>query len=94
MFHHVVLLRWVEGTELARIEEFTAALRALPAVIAEIKSYSCGSGVNVGNWDFGISASFDDPDGWATYDGHRVHNEARAIVAGCIADRSAAQFWD
>jgi hypothetical protein len=92
MIHHIVLLRWTEGTEPERIERFTAALRDLPSAIPEIRTYACGSGLREGNWDFGIAASFDDLDAWQVYDEHPVHNEARTIVADCTADRSAAQI--
>jgi Stress responsive A/B Barrel Domain len=92
VIHHIVLLRWTADTEPELIERFTAALRALPAVIPEIKTYACGSGIHDGNWDFGITASFDDVAGWQTYDDHPVHNEARKLVATSIADRAAAQI--
>jgi hypothetical protein len=92
VINHIVLLRWTSDTEAERIECFTAALRALPAVIPEIRSYVCGSGVHEGNWDFAISAAFDDVEAWRTYDEHPTHNDARAIVADCIADRAAAQI--
>jgi hypothetical protein len=92
VINHTVLLRWTSDTEPERIERFTDALRALPAAIPEIRSYVCGSGIHEGNWDFAISASFDDVAGWRVYDGHPIHNEARALVADCIADRAAAQI--
>lgn len=92
MIHHLVLLRWTPDTDVDRIARFAAALRALPATIPEIRSYVCGTGVNEGNWDFAIAASFDDLDGWRTYDEHPVHNAARAIVAAHTADRAAAQI--
>ena len=93
MFHHVVLLKFAGDTPAETVATFTDALRALPASIPEIRSYSVGSGVNDGNWSFGIAAAFDSPKGWATYDTHPVHNEARASIAAHIIDRSAAQFW-
>lgn len=93
MYHHVVLLKFASDTPPETIESFTAALRALPAVIPEIRSYSVGSGINPGNWDFGITAGFDAAVDWAAYDNHPVHNEARTIIGPHVVDRSASQFW-
>ncbi len=92
MIHHVVLLRFDENIEAERIAEFTAALRALPAAIPELRSYAVGTGMHDGNWDFGIAAAFDSVDDWKVYDTHPAHDAARAIVAGRFVDRSAAQF--
>ena len=92
MIHHVVLLRFAEGIEPGRVAEFTAALRALPDAIPVLRTYSVGTGMHEGNWDFGIAASFDSVDDWKIYDTHPAHDAARMIVAGHFVDRSAAQF--
>lgn len=92
VINHIVLLRWHPGIEPDRVAQFTDALRNLPSVIPQIRTYVCGAGIHDGNWDFGISASFDDVAAWRVYDEHPVHNEARAIVAAHTADRAAAQI--
>ena len=94
MIHHVVLLRFAEGIEPERVAEFTAALRALPAAIPEMRTSAVGTGMHEDNWDFGIAASFDTVEDWKVYDTHPAHNAARTIVAGHFVDRSAAQFAD
>jgi hypothetical protein len=91
-FHHVVLLRWTEDLTDAAISEFANGLRALPAQIPEIRSYACGARLFDNNWDFAITATFDDEAGWIAYDTHPQHQVVRAIVAGKIADRGATQF--
>ena len=93
MFNHVVLLKFAADTPSEIVERFTRALRALPEAISEIRTYSVGTGVHEGNWDFGIAAGFDSVEGWETYDAHPIHNEARTIIGPHIVDRSAAQFW-
>lgn len=94
VINHIVLLRWTADTTPERIAQFANALRNLPSVIPEIRTYVCGSGMHEGNWDFAISASFDDVAAWRVYDQHPVHNEARSIVASHTADRAAAQISD
>jgi hypothetical protein len=91
-FHHVVLLNWTPDLDPADIERFAAGLNALPKTIPSIRTYAAGSGLLDGNWSFGITASFDDEAGWREYDLHPDHQTVRAIVAGKIADRAAAQF--
>jgi hypothetical protein len=91
-FHHVVLLNWTSDLTKADIKRFAAGLNALPNTISSIRSYAAGPGLFDGNWNFGISASFDDEAGWREYDLHPDHQTVRAIVAGKIAERAAAQF--
>lgn len=93
MYNHVVLLKFAADTPPETVTSFTNALRALPSVIPEIRTYTVGSGMNPGNWDFGIAAGFDSAEGWQTYDNHAVHNEARLIIGPHVVERSAAQFW-
>jgi hypothetical protein len=91
-FHHVVLLRWTDDIDPAAIEQFTVGLNNLSNEISDIRSYAAGPGELEGNWSFAIAASFDDEAGWRTYDLHPAHQTVRAIVAGKIAERAAAQF--
>jgi len=95
MLRHVVMFRWTEATTAEDVAAVEAALRLLPAVIPEIRSYTMGSdvGVNPGNFDFAVVADFDDEAGFVAYRDHPRH---RAVIteriSALLAERSAVQF--
>ena len=59
MVRHVVCFRWKEGTTPEQVDEVAAALRELPRLIPEIRSFKFGPdmGVNAGNWDSAVVAT-------------------------------------
>jgi hypothetical protein len=69
MVRHVVCFRWKEGTTPEQVDEVAAALRELPRLIPEIRSFKYGPdlGVNAGNWDFAVVAEFDSIDDQTIY---------------------------
>lgn len=94
---HTVLLRWSSEVTPERIEEVTAALRALPGAIPELRSYLVGSdaGLAEGNWDYAIWASFDSVEGYETYRDHPRHLAViEELIRPVLADRAAAQVVD
>jgi len=71
------------------------ALRALPDVVSEIRSYSVGSdqGLAEGNYDLVIVADFDDVDGFAAYNANVEHQRViTELIRPVIAARSAVQY--
>jgi len=95
MIRHVVAFRWIPEATPAQIDAVTAALRALPGKIPEIRSFRCGPdvGVNDGNWDYAVVAEFDSLEDQTIY---RDHPEHRAVIdnelAAIRADRAAVQY--
>jgi hypothetical protein len=95
MFRHVVLFRWTADASESDKRRVAEALRRLPGVIPEIRSYRFGAdaGVNEGNVDFAVVADFDDVAGYLAYRDHPAH---RAVIADQIApilsERAAVQF--
>ncbi len=95
MLRHVVLFRWAPGTTDAQVASVTEGLAALPAAVAEIRSYRFGPdlGLSDGSFDFALVADFADRAAWETYRDHPVH---RAFIAEHItpvlADRAVAQY--
>jgi hypothetical protein len=95
MIRHVVCFRWNEGTTGQQVDELTAALRALPAEIPEIRAFRCGTdlGVNAGNWDFAVVADFDSIEDQTTYRDHPAHQRVIAeLIAPIRAERAVVQF--
>ena len=94
MILHVVTFTWNEGVTDEQVAEVTAGLRALPAMIPELRRYDAGPdlGLTPGNADFGVSALVDDEAGLRAYHDHPVHQEIVGRMRPMIAQRSAAQI--
>lgn len=95
MIRHVALLRWNPDVTDAHIAAAGAALDGLPEVIASIDGYAHGRdiGVNQGNFDYAIVATFADLDGYLAYRDHPAHQAfLSAFVKGSVAERTAVQF--
>ena len=95
MIRHVVMMRWAAGATAEQQQRVATELSRLPALVPSLRDYRLGAdlGVNPGNFDFAVTADFDDVDGYLAY---RDHPEHRAIVAEFIqpivAARAAVQF--
>jgi hypothetical protein len=59
--------------------------------VPTLRSFACGSdlGVNEGNYDFALSATFDDLDGYLAY---RDNPEHRAIIRDHILPIAESRF--
>lgn len=97
MIRHTVLFRWTAAATAAQRERLAAELSRLPSLVPSIRSYVYGAdlGVNDGNYDFGLVASFDDLAGYVAY---RDNPDHRAIIRDYVvpitASRVAVQFSD
>jgi len=93
---HVVMFRWRPEMPEGQVERIVAALSALPASIDSIRSYACGPDVGAAtaaNYDFAVSVTFDDLDGWRAYDVDAEHDRVRAeVLRPWIAERASVQF--
>jgi hypothetical protein len=79
----------------AQKEGLRAGLGRLPEVIPEIRSFRFGedAGLNEGNFDFVVTADFDDADGYLTYRDHPDHKQLVAELMGpFVTKRAAVQF--
>ncbi|MGD9702959.1 MAG: Dabb family protein [Acidimicrobiia bacterium] len=96
MITHVVMFRWRPEMPSGQQERIVAALSSLPDAIDSIRSYALGPDVGASgaaNFDFAISATFDDIDGWRAYDTHPEHDRVRAdVIRPWIAERASVQF--
>lgn len=95
MFRHVVLFRWKADTSEAQKHAVSAALATLPAQIDSLRAYRFGpdAGLADGNWDFVVTADFDDQAGYLAYRDHPAHTEVvSSTVAPLLDDRAAVQF--
>lgn len=95
MFRHVSLFRWVDTMTPDQVDAAAAALRELPGLIPALRAYAVGpdAGVDDGNWDFAVTADFDDEDGYRTYATHAEHvRVATTYIRPFLAARAAVQF--
>ncbi|MDQ1567082.1 MAG: hypothetical protein QOF96_1962 [Actinomycetota bacterium] len=95
MLRHVVMVRLAQDMTDARKEALRAGLGRLPEVIPEIRSFRFGedAGLNEGNFDFVVTADFDDADGYLAYRDHPDHKQLVAELMGpFVTKRAAVQF--
>jgi hypothetical protein len=95
MIVHTVLFRWKPEATAEQRQRVSTELGRLPSLAPTLRSFAFGSdlGVNEGNFDFGLSATFDDIDGYLAY---RDNPEHRAMIRDHIVpiaeSRVAVQF--
>ena len=95
MIRHVVVFKWNDDVTSAHIDAMSTAAAGLPEAIDTIRGFRCGrdAGINQGNFDFAVSADFDDEAGYIVYRDHPAHQALiAAFIAGRIAQRAAVQF--
>jgi DNA-binding Lrp family transcriptional regulator len=95
LIRHTVLFTWKDDATDTQLKRVPEELSRLPGVVPSLRAYAMGTDirVNEGNWDFSVTADFDDLDGYLAYRDDPTH---RAIIAEhiqpIIATRAAVQF--
>ncbi|MCB1038932.1 MAG: Dabb family protein [Acidimicrobiales bacterium] len=92
---HVVCFRFHPGTEPTAIEALGSALRSLGDRLPQVRTYDVGPdvGVNPPSWDFAVSATFDDADGYLAYRDDPDHQAIiRDLVDPITDQRVSVQF--
>ena len=95
MLRHTVMFRWKLDTTPEQVAAIEEGLAALPGAIDTVRSFRFGrdAAINEGNFDFVVTADFDDRHGYLVYRDHPAH---MAVVVERIrpqiADRAAVQF--
>ncbi|MBO0803690.1 MAG: Dabb family protein [Nocardiopsaceae bacterium] len=95
MIRHVVMFNWTPEATAEQVEQVVTELGKLPARIGAIKAYAFGpdAGFAQGNFDFAVTADFDDEAGYVSYRDHPDHREiVQRLIAPIMAERSAVQF--
>ena len=95
MFRHVVIMQFAPHATDEDVDAIVQALRAMPSLVPEIRSYSVGldAGLVEGNFDLVVVGDFDDVDGYLAYNANADH---QALIAErlkpFVAGRSAVQY--
>ena len=95
MVRHTVLFCWNEHAKDDDKRRALDELATLPDIVPSVRAFAVGVdvGVNDGNYDFAVTADFDNINGYLAYRDDPAH---RAIVSAYIlpitARRAAVQF--
>jgi len=92
MIRHIVLFTWKPDTTDQQKERVASELSMLSKTLPGIRAYHFGAdaGLVTGNADFGLTADFDDADGYLVYRNHPAHLEVLEKTIGPILDRRVA----
>jgi Stress responsive A/B Barrel Domain len=95
MIRHTVVFKWNADATDEQLKQIATEVARLPSMVPSIRAFASGpdAGLNQGNFDFAVSADFDDEAGYLAYRDDPGH---RAIVQRHIlplaAQRAAVQF--
>jgi len=90
-----VVFRWTDEASAEQKQRVKDALSTLPSLVPTLRSLELGPdiGVNEGSFDFAVTASFDDLDGYLAYRDNADHRAMiRDLTTPITAQRAAVQF--
>jgi hypothetical protein len=95
MIRHTVVFRWkAEATEEER-QQVANEVAKLPSMVPSIRAFASGqdAGLAEGNFNFAVTADFDDEAGFFAYRDDPGHREIiRSYIQPLAEQRSAVQF--
>ena len=95
MFRHTVLFCWKPGATPEQKETAAAQVALLPSLVPSVRAFASGpdAGVNPDNYDFAVTADFDDVAGYLAYRDDPRHREiVSTYITPILAERSAVQY--
>lgn len=95
MIRHTVVFRWNADATQEQKQQVATEIAKLPSMVPSIRAFASGEDValNQGNFDFAVSADFDDEAGYLAYRDDPGHREiVRRFVLPLAAQRAAVQF--
>ena len=90
-----MVFSWTDEASAEQKQQVKDSLATLPSLVPTLRSLELGAdiGVNEGNFDFAVTASFDDLDGYLAYRDNPEHRAMiRDLVTPITAQRAAVQF--
>ena len=95
MIRHTVLFKWTAAATQEQREAVQAELTALAPTVPSVRGFVIGAdaGLAPGNFDFAVTADFDDEAGFFAYRDNPAHREIVArVIVPITAERVAVQF--
>jgi len=95
MFRHTVLFAWKPEATPEEKQEAAARIASLPSLLPTVRAFAAGpdARVNADNFDYAVTADFDDEAGYLKYRDDPRHREIVAkYIAPITAERAAVQY--
>lgn len=95
MIRHTVVFQWNANATQEQKQQVATEVAKLPSMVPSIRAFASGpdAGLNQGNFDFAVSADFDDEAGYLAYRDDPGHREiVRSFILPLAAQRAAVQF--
>jgi hypothetical protein len=95
VIRHNVLFKWKPEATDDEKEQVATELAKLPAAVPSLRAFECGPDARLaqGNFDFAVSADFDDEAGFYAYRDDPAHREiVDKYILPITAQRVAVQF--
>ena len=95
MIRHTVLFSWKPDATDEQKHQAATELAKLPSIVPSVHAFASGpdAGLAPGNFDFAVSADFDDEAGFSAYRDDPGHREViQRYILPITAQRVAVQF--
>jgi hypothetical protein len=95
MIRHTVLFSWKPDATDEQKQRAATELAKLPSIVPSVRAFASGpdAGLAPGNFDFAVSADFDDEAGFFAYRDDPVHREViQRYMLPITAQRAAVQY--
>ena len=95
MIRHTVVFQWNGDATQEQKQQVATEVAKLPSMVPSIRAFASGPdvGLNQGNFDFAVSADFDDEAGYLAYRDDPGHRDiVQRFVLPLAAQRAAVQF--
>jgi hypothetical protein len=95
VIRHTVVFQWNGDATQEQKQQVATEVAKLPSMVPSIRAFASGPdvGLNKGNFDFAVSADFDDEVGYLAYRDDPGHRDiVQRFVLPLAAQRAAVQF--
>ena len=95
MIRHTVLFKWKPEATNEEKQQVATELAKLPSIIPSLRAFACGpdAGLATTNFDFAVTADFDDEAGFFAYRDDPAHREVvDRYILPITAQRVPVQF--
>jgi hypothetical protein len=95
MIRHTALFKWTTEATAVQTAAVAAELASLPPIVPSIRRFALGAdaGIVTGNFDFAVTADFDDEAGFFAYRDDPAHRDIIGrTITPILVQRVAVQF--
>lgn len=95
MFRHIAMFRWTPEATLEQREEAAAQVALIPTFIGSVRAFASGpdAAINAGNFEFAVTADFDNVDDYLAYRDNPRHRDLIATyITPILVTRAAIQY--